>query len=94
MSDDRWPVAKAYQRATQVVGIAIGMVLPGLCGYWIDRRFGTLPVVTILGFGMGLGYGIFELVRLSKYPEGENDDEERADNPDDSGNSDAGRERR
>ena len=78
MRDDRWPVAKAYQRAAQVAAIALGMVVPGFVGYWVDRRIGTLPVVTILGFAAGLAYGILQLVQVSKSREADDVPPEQA----------------
>lgn len=45
---------------------ALGMVLPGLVGYWADTRLGTRPVLTILGFALGMTYGIWELVRMGR----------------------------
>ncbi len=59
-------MARAYQRATRGVTVAISMVVPGLIGYLIDRQLGTRAVLTIIGFGMGMTYGIWELVRMSR----------------------------
>jgi F0F1-type ATP synthase assembly protein I len=64
--DDRLPLAKAYQRATRVVTVAAGMVLPGLLGYWADSRLGTGALLTIAGFALGMTYGLYDLVRLGQ----------------------------
>ncbi len=64
--DDRLPLVRAYQRATRGVTIAVGMVAPGLLGYWLDQKLGTRALLTILGFGIGMAFGVWELVRLSQ----------------------------
>jgi F0F1-type ATP synthase assembly protein I len=46
--------------------VAIGMVVPGLIGHLIDRQLGTRALLTIIGFGVGMTYGIWELVRMSR----------------------------
>jgi hypothetical protein len=48
------------------MAVALGMVLPGLAGYWADTRLGTRAVLTILGFALGMTYGIWELVRMGR----------------------------
>jgi F0F1-type ATP synthase assembly protein I len=48
------------------MAVALGMVLPGLVGYWVDTRLGTRAVLTILGFALGMTYGIWELVRMGR----------------------------
>ena len=65
-SDDRTALAKAYQRASRGVAIAVGMVFPGMMGYFLDSRIGTVALFTIIGFGTGMSYGIWELVRLGR----------------------------
>ena len=53
--------------------IALGMVVPGLVGYWLDGRLGTHALLTILGFGLGVTFGIWELLRMTR-PRRGNDD--------------------
>ncbi len=64
--DDRIVLAKAYALAARVMNVAIGMIVPGLLGRWVDSRLGTVAVLTILGFGLGLGWGIWQLMRLTE----------------------------
>ena len=64
--DDRLPLAKAYQRATRGITVAVGMVAPGLFGYWLDSRVGTRAVFTIIGFALGMTYGMLELIRMGR----------------------------
>ena len=63
--DDRLTLAQAYQCATRVVTIAIAMVVPGLVGYWLDSRWGTRALATMLGFALGMTYGIMQSARMS-----------------------------
>ncbi len=67
--DDRSAVAIAVARASQITSICLGMVIPGVVGYWIDQRLNTKIVFTLLGAVFGLSYGIYALVRItSKSP--------------------------
>ncbi len=45
--------------------IALEMVLPGLAGQWLDRRFGTQFLV-LVGFAVGLSVGLWHLIQLTK----------------------------
>jgi F0F1-type ATP synthase assembly protein I len=42
------------------------MVVPGLLGYWLDSRFHTRPLLTVLGFALGMAYGMYQLVQLAR----------------------------
>lgn len=64
--DDRSRLAQAYGIASLGLTVAIGMVVPGLLGYWLDSKLGTKAVFTILGFGLGMTLGITQLVRLAR----------------------------
>jgi len=48
------------------MAIALGMVVPGLVGYYVDSNLGTRALLTILGFAVGMTYGIWELVRMGR----------------------------
>lgn len=48
------------------MAIAVEMVVPGLIGLWIDRQLGTIMVFLLLGVALGMGLGLFHLVRLAK----------------------------
>jgi F0F1-type ATP synthase assembly protein I len=52
--------AKAYQAALEAV---FAIPIAGGLGYWADRRFGTDPVLLIVG--LALGFATF-VVRLSR----------------------------
>lgn len=63
------------QRDLRVIGVATGLgcsivAALVLCiggGVWLDRRFGTTPVLTLVGVVLGLavaGYQLWELAKL------------------------------
>jgi len=51
--------------ASQVTAIAGTMVIPGLIGLGIDRWLETRAVFTIVGFGLGLVVGVWQIMKLS-----------------------------
>jgi len=65
--DERSPAVVAYAWASRITTVALEMVLPGVGGYWLDGRVGTLsvfPVFTLLGFALGLTLGIWHLLKM------------------------------
>jgi hypothetical protein len=60
----RHPVAEAMRWVAILTTIAMEMVLPGLAGQWMDRRFGTRFLV-LVGFAIGLTVGLWHLVQLT-----------------------------
>jgi len=62
--DDRPPMVRGMQWATQVTTISLEMVLPALVGLWLDRKLGTVMVFLILGAALGMTLGMIHLVHL------------------------------
>jgi len=60
--------AQAIEWVSRILAIVAVMVLPGLGGIWLDGRFGTSGVFTLLGFGLGLVVGIASLLAVVKPP--------------------------
>jgi ATP synthase protein I len=63
-------------RALGLVGglgfvLATTTVLGALLGYYLDRRWGTAPWLTLLGTLAGMGAAFFEVVAVMKRVEGE-----------------------
>lgn len=52
--------------ASQVTTIAMQMALPGVVGFWLDKRLGTWLVFTGIGALVGLGAGMVSLIRLAQ----------------------------
>jgi hypothetical protein len=55
-----------------VTTISLEMSLPGVLGFWLDERWGTGVLCTILGFAIGFSLGMFHLIKLAKSPPGGN----------------------
>jgi hypothetical protein len=65
-SDDRSPAAKAYQWASRIMIVSLEMVLPGIAGYWIDKKLGTLVLFMLMGFALGCTAAVIHLVRMTR----------------------------
>jgi F0F1-type ATP synthase assembly protein I len=52
-ADGRSAMAKATEWVSRIITISLGMVLPGLAGYWLDTKLGTLPLFLLVGFALG-----------------------------------------
>ena len=55
----------AFGWASRITTVAIGMIVPGLVGFWLDHRLGTLILFTLIGFGLGVTTGAWQLVRMA-----------------------------
>jgi len=63
--DDRSPVAAAFALASRIMTIAVGMVVPGVIGFWLGHKVGAPALFTLLGCGIGVSMGVWQLVRLA-----------------------------
>lgn len=66
--DDRSPMAKSFSKASEVTSISIMMIVPGLVGYWIDQKVGSVLVFTLLGLALGMGVAVRQLMHLVSNP--------------------------
>ena len=58
--------------------VALEMVLPGLAGYWLDKRLGTVVLFMLLGFGLG---GTASVVHLMQMVRSESSKQAKRDRP-------------
>lgn len=58
--------ALAYQWASRTISICVGMVVPGLVGYFVDVKLNTLPAMTLIGFLVGMLLGMWRLIRFAR----------------------------
>ena len=65
-SDDRSPAAKAYQWSSRIMVVSLEMVLPGIAGYWLDKRLGTVVLFMLIGFCFGSTAAIVHLIRMTR----------------------------
>jgi F0F1-type ATP synthase assembly protein I len=56
----------AYAALFSEIGISllVTTLLGVLVGYWVDGRFGTLPIFVLVGFLIGAGAGTVMIYRL------------------------------
>lgn len=47
-------LAEAYKIASRVINLALGCIVPPAVGFFLDRKFGTTPILSILGLVFGL----------------------------------------
>lgn len=60
-------MAVAMEWVSRIVTVSLEMVLPGLGGEWLDRRWGTSPFLLLLGLALGLSLGVWQLVRMTRH---------------------------
>jgi hypothetical protein len=65
-SDDRSPIAVAYQWASRIIVVALEMVLPGMAGLWLDKQLGTIVLFMLIGFGLGCTAAVMHLVQMTR----------------------------
>ena len=46
--------------------VSLEMVLPGLAGYWLDKRLGTVVLFIVVGLALGGVGGMYHLLRMTK----------------------------
>jgi Putative F0F1-ATPase subunit Ca2+/Mg2+ transporter len=63
-SDDRSPLAKAYGWAARIMIVSLEMVLPGLAGYWLDQKLGTVVLFLLAGIAAGSACAMWQLMRM------------------------------
>jgi hypothetical protein len=62
--DERPPLVVAFEWVSKITTVALEMVLPGILGTWLDRRWGT-KFLALVGFALGLVVGIWHLLILT-----------------------------
>ncbi len=58
-------MAVAMEWVSRIIAISLEMVLPGLGGQWLDRRWGT-QYLALLGFALGISFAIWHLIALTQ----------------------------
>lgn len=66
--DDRSPLAVALGWVSRITTVSAVMVIPGILGHFIDRWAGTVVLFTVLGMALGLGIGMWSLIRATRTP--------------------------
>lgn len=59
---------KAYALMSGILAQLVGSILVGIFGgQWIDNKVGTFPLFLIIGLLLGLGTGVYAMVRLIRH---------------------------
>lgn len=58
--NDRPPMVVAMEWVTKITTVALEMVVPGVVGGWLDKKFGT-GFIALAGFALGVSVGIWHL---------------------------------
>ena len=59
----------ASRWVSRITNIALEMVLPAVCGHWLDGRWGTKPWLVSIGAILGMIVAMTTLLRLAKQDE-------------------------
>ena len=62
--DDRSPTAKAMSKVSEILALCLLMVIPALIGNWLDKRFSTVLLFTLLGLAFGMTGAVLQLMKL------------------------------
>lgn len=66
--DDSSPIVVAMQWSSRITTISLELIVPVLIGYWLDRLWGSLPLLIIVGVIIGFATATLSLMRLVKRP--------------------------
>lgn len=59
---------KAYALMSGILAQLVGSILIGIFGgQWIDNKVGTFPLFLIIGLLLGLGTGVYAMIRLIQH---------------------------
>lgn len=59
---------KAYALMSGILAQLVGSILVGIFGgQWIDNKVGTFPLFLIIGLLLGLGTGVYAMIRLIRH---------------------------
>jgi len=70
------PLVEALQWTSRITMIALEMAVPGVIGYWLDRRLGTGFLLLLLGVIAGFATGMISLVNLARQSKSDRQDDD------------------
>ena len=71
--DDRSSLAKGLDWSSRITTIGLTMVLPGICGIWLDEKYSISPACMLVGFALGLCVSGLQLRKLIQTIQADND---------------------
>ena len=66
--DNRPPMASAMRWVSTATTVSLEMAIPAVVGVFLDKRFDTLPWLTVIGALLGLGTGMTHLLKIAGSP--------------------------
>jgi uncharacterized protein YqgC (DUF456 family) len=69
-------MALAMEWVAKITTVGLQMVLPGVAGYYLDKRFGT-SYWAISGFVAGFAVGLWQMIRWTQPPPKGKGDQQR-----------------
>ena len=64
--DTRSPYAIGYEWSVIISSIGMEMALPPIFGIWLDQKFGTVMIFTLLGAVLGMVTALMHLIQIGK----------------------------
>jgi F0F1-type ATP synthase assembly protein I len=64
--DDRSPMTIAMEWTARITTIGLEMALPAGGGFWLDRRYHTLPMFAAVGALLGFAVGFYHLLQIAR----------------------------
>jgi hypothetical protein len=58
-------VSTALEWSSRIMAVSLEMVLPGLAGWWFDRKMGG-NLFSGIGFAVGLVIGVVHLIAMTR----------------------------
>ena len=59
-------MARGVMWASQISTMGLQVALPALGGYLLDQRWGTSPVLLIIGVFLGFAISLYSIIKLTQ----------------------------
>lgn len=59
-------LAVGMQWASRATTLGLEFALPALLGVWLDRRWGSTPLATVIGAVLGFAVGMMHVLRIAR----------------------------
>ena len=67
--DDRSPTAKAMSKVSEILACCLSMIIPAVVGIWLDQKFSTVLLFTLLGLLLGGAVAALQLMKILRKTE-------------------------
>lgn len=65
-SSSRSPLSIGMDWAARITTLGLEFAVPALGGVFLDRRWGTMPLATLIGSALGFTIGMMQLLKIAK----------------------------